>query len=119
MRFPFHKPATYDVPRQRSIPFKKQITLVAAHLYGIAVALTSGLHSGRLLDIYHPVNGIFLAVLSNKFPMEHETVGVEVGGHLNIHFSTHNQTPSSSMGMVVLFIRSTVCNHPLSMRLCT
>ena len=40
-------------------------------------------------------------------------------GHLNIHFSTHNQTPSSSMGMVVLFIRSTVCNHPLSMRLCT
>ena len=41
---------------------------MAAHLDNISITLTSGLHRGRLLNIYHPVYGVFLAVLPDQLP---------------------------------------------------
>lgn len=61
-RLRLREPSAQIVPRQRAAALKKQITLLAADLDRVPVALATSFHSSCLSDINDCVNFIHVAI---------------------------------------------------------
>ena len=75
---PLYKPSADVVSGKVRTAFKKQMALVTADSYRIAVALASSFQCGSLTDIGHTVYLIFLAVLPSDDPWEHRAVSGKI-----------------------------------------
>ena len=75
---PLYKPSSDVVSCKVCAALEKQIALVTADPYRIAVALASGFQRRSLTDIGHTVYLIFLAVLPSDDPGEHRAVSSKI-----------------------------------------
>ena len=75
---PLYKPSTDVVSGKVCATLEKQIALVTADPYRIAVTLASGFQCGSLTDIGYTVYLIFLSVLPSDDPWEHRAVSGKI-----------------------------------------
>ena len=97
---PFYKPSSDVVSGKVCAALEKQIALVTADPYRIAVTLASGFQCGSLTDIGYTVYLIFLAVLPSDDAWEHCAVSGKIcfDGYIYFqrlihHSSLHHPAP--------------------------
>lgn len=102
---PFYKPSSDVVSGKVRTAFKKQMALVTADSYRIAVALASSFQCGSLTDIGHTVYLIFLSALPSDDPWEHRAVSGKISFDGYIYFqrlihrsSLHHPAPPCWQG---------------------
>ena len=83
---PLYKPSSDVVSGKVCAALEKQIALVTADPYRIAVTLASGFQRGSLTDIGYTVYLIFLAVLPSDDAWEHRAVSGKISFDGNIYF---------------------------------